>query len=361
IAITPTAPVVNITSPTANSTPLVGTALTFTGSAADATDGNLSANLSWISSRDGVIGHGATFNTSSLGMGAHVVTASVQDAGGLTGSAQVSFTVIRIPAVSILLPQQNDGFLSGANVTFFGTADDLLDGDLSAGLVWTDSVQGQIGTGQTFGVTNLQQGVHTITARAVNSDSRAGTATVTINVNLGTITFEPVADLFVDASLPITKFGTDPTLSADSSPLKQSFLRFNLSGIGSFRVREARLELTVLSNATAASVVGGTLSTMTNNTWSEATTTYNSRPAVDGTVISVVDTAVAPGEIVPFNVSEVVTGDGTYNFALTSTNVDQIIYTSREGSTGHPRLVVDLDPPPVQQPPQVTISSPATG
>jgi hypothetical protein len=64
---------------------------------------------------------------------------------------------------------------------------------------------------------------------------------------------------------------------------------------------------------------------------------------------------------VPFNVSEAVTGDGVYNFALTSTSVDQIIYNSREATAGHPRLVIALDPPPVQQPPQVTITSPATG
>jgi hypothetical protein len=143
--------------------------------------------------------------------------------------AQVSFTVIRMPVVTILLPQQNDGFLAGANVTFFGTADDLLDGDLSAGLVWTDSVAGQIGTGQTFTVTNLAQGTHTVTARAVNTDSRAGTASVTINVNQGTITFEPVADVFVDSSLrprssaPIRP--CRPTRRRSSRPSSASTLR----------------------------------------------------------------------------------------------------------------------------------------
>ena len=62
-------------------------------------------------------------------MGAHVVTASVGLGGSRLGPGQLHGHPHA--GVSILLPQQNDGFLARQS-TFFGTADDLLDGDLSA-------------------------------------------------------------------------------------------------------------------------------------------------------------------------------------------------------------------------------------
>jgi extracellular elastinolytic metalloproteinase len=87
-----TAPVVTISSPADNSSFTAGQSVTFTGSAQD-DSGDLSASLSWSSSLDGVIGTGATVTTSGLTVGPHVVTASVTDSGGLTGTASVSITV----------------------------------------------------------------------------------------------------------------------------------------------------------------------------------------------------------------------------------------------------------------------------
>ena len=70
-----------------------GTSVSFSGSASDPEDGNLSGGLSWSSSLDGSIGSGASFSTSGLSVGSHTITASVTDSGGLSDSAQVSITV----------------------------------------------------------------------------------------------------------------------------------------------------------------------------------------------------------------------------------------------------------------------------
>ncbi len=88
-----TAPVVTIDAPAAGATFVRGSPITFSGTATDAQDGNVSSGLSWSSSLDGVIGSGASFSTSALTGGSHVVTASVTDNGGLSGSATVSFFV----------------------------------------------------------------------------------------------------------------------------------------------------------------------------------------------------------------------------------------------------------------------------
>jgi len=87
------APVVTISSPAQNSSFTAGQEVTFTGSATDDADGNVSAQLVWTSSRDGVIGSGATVKTSSLTINSHTVTAKVSDTLGAEGQASVSISI----------------------------------------------------------------------------------------------------------------------------------------------------------------------------------------------------------------------------------------------------------------------------
>ena len=89
-----TPPVVTVTAPSDGSQFTVGSSITFAGTATDPLDGDLTGGLSWSSSLDGVIGAGGLFSTSSLSEGAHAITASVTDSGGLTGSDFISVTVI---------------------------------------------------------------------------------------------------------------------------------------------------------------------------------------------------------------------------------------------------------------------------
>jgi hypothetical protein len=92
-----TAPTVNITAPvltgqTANVTQ--GSSVTFTGSATDAEDGNLTGGLVWTSSLHAQpIGTGGSFATSSLSLGTHTITATATDGGNLSGSSTITVTV----------------------------------------------------------------------------------------------------------------------------------------------------------------------------------------------------------------------------------------------------------------------------
>lgn len=87
-----TAPVVTISSPASGTNVTVGTSLTFTGSASDTQDGNLTSALVWRSNLDGQIGTGGSFSK-GLTVGTHTITASVADAGGLTGQRTITLTV----------------------------------------------------------------------------------------------------------------------------------------------------------------------------------------------------------------------------------------------------------------------------
>lgn len=86
-------PLVDITAPTSGASFTLGDEVTFTGSATDAEDGNISEGLSWTSSLDESIGEGSTFSTASLSPGAHTITASVEDSDGFTGTATFSLTI----------------------------------------------------------------------------------------------------------------------------------------------------------------------------------------------------------------------------------------------------------------------------
>jgi len=92
-----TAPTETISSPTSSTSSVVqGTAVTFTGSATDQQDGNLTASMVWSSSLSGQLGIGGSV-VAILPVGTNTITASVTDSGGLTVTKQVTVTVASAP------------------------------------------------------------------------------------------------------------------------------------------------------------------------------------------------------------------------------------------------------------------------
>jgi len=87
-----TQPVVTISAPPDEASYQQGETITFTGSATDAEEGDLTASLAWQSNLDGQIGDGSSFTRSDLSVGTHTITATASDSGGLTGASQVTIT-----------------------------------------------------------------------------------------------------------------------------------------------------------------------------------------------------------------------------------------------------------------------------
>jgi hypothetical protein len=104
-----TPPDVEITAPASSSAVAEGDPVGFTGTASDLQDGDLSASLSWVSDLDGAIGSGASFVTSTLSPGLHIITASVTDSGALPGSDQITLDVITAPTDVIVEKRIDDG------------------------------------------------------------------------------------------------------------------------------------------------------------------------------------------------------------------------------------------------------------
>ncbi|QTD52063.1 pre-peptidase C-terminal domain-containing protein [Sulfidibacter corallicola] len=87
------APSVSLDAPADNGRFNPGEAITFSGSASDPEDGDISADLSWSSSLDGTFGSGAQVTVDTLSVGAHTITLSVTDSAGASAQASISLTI----------------------------------------------------------------------------------------------------------------------------------------------------------------------------------------------------------------------------------------------------------------------------
>jgi chitodextrinase len=154
-------PAVSILAPQDGATFVPDDSVTFTGTATDLEDGDLSAAIAWTLNIDGALGTGASI-VNAPSSGTHTITAAVTDSGGATSTESITVTVNAPPGVSITAPQDGATFVPDDPVTFSGTAIDFEDSDLSAAIVWTSNLDGPIGTGATINVT-LSSGRHTIT------------------------------------------------------------------------------------------------------------------------------------------------------------------------------------------------------
>ncbi|MEO5814465.1 MAG: PKD domain-containing protein [Gemmatimonadaceae bacterium] len=181
------APTAAITTPANNASFVQGTSVAFTGTGTDLEDGALSgASLVWTSSRDGVIGTGASVATTALTAGSHVVTLTAKDAQNATATATLTITITanQAPTASIATPTNNAVFLLGATVAFNGAGNDVEDGTLTgASLVWTSSINGQIGTGASVASSTLSGGTHTITLTSKDSRGATGVASISVTIN----------------------------------------------------------------------------------------------------------------------------------------------------------------------------------
>ena len=132
-------PQVAISAPVDGTTSVSGDAVTFTGTANDPEDGDISAGLSWTSSLDGAIGSGASFQTSTLSLGTHTITASASDVDANTAMAAI---IVHVEPVCVNLINDagyevdNDGWIDGASScttgTFIrGTPDEVVTGDVT--------------------------------------------------------------------------------------------------------------------------------------------------------------------------------------------------------------------------------------
>ena len=190
-------PTISITGPADGTSVNAGTAINFTGTASDAEDGDITANIAWSSNIDGALGNGGSINVSTLSIGTHTITATIQDSETFIRTDTISVTVNNnLPTVNITAPPNGTSVLFGTNINFTGTASDLDDGNLTGSISWSSSIDGGLGNGGSINVNDLSVGNHTITASVTDSNGGNGSASigVTITNNAPTVTITQPGD-----------------------------------------------------------------------------------------------------------------------------------------------------------------------
>ena len=148
------------------------------------------------------------------------------------------------------------------------------------------------------------------------------------------IAFPPVADAFVNAADPTRSYGTTGELWVDASPVKQTYLRFDLGGLADRDVQRVVLRM----HSTDSSANGGDVHEVAPGAWGESVT-YNTRPAI-GARVGTFGPVVSGGyHEAPLSLD--VSGRTVVSLALTSPSSDGARWASRE-QVPLPELVVEV-------------------
>src|SRR6185436_10961159 len=196
-----------------------------------------------------------------------------------------------------------------------------------------------IGNVTTYSDTGLQPSSgYTYTVRARDAaglwSSLSTPASATTPSGPATATFTPTADTIVNEASPASNSGTSTALRVDggTDPDVQTFLRFSVTGV-SGTIQSAKLRLW----PTSPTANGPSVFT-TASTWGETSLTWNNKPALSGSGVGKV-TSIATSTWAEFDVTSIVSGNGTYDLVLAGTSTDGVDFQSRE-ATNKPQLVV---------------------
>lgn len=158
-----------------------------------------------------------------------------------------------------------------------------------------------------------------------------------------TASFLPTDDSYVMSSAPLEVRGTSDELRVRQHPtnIVYSFMKFQVAGLAGI-VQSAKVRLRV----NLPSRDGGGIYSVSNKyqdsnqPWQEELLNWENAPGIGGSPLSITD-SVGLGEIVEFDVTAAISGDGVYSFALKSAAVDLVRYDSKE-SDFPPALIVEM-------------------
>jgi hypothetical protein len=190
-----------------------------------------------------------------------IFTDNRHETGGTADSIDVYAAGVQIgggpgnttPTVTISAPANGASFTSGTSVTFTGTATDTEDGTITAGLTWTSSINGTIGTGGSFSTSTLSVGTHTITASATDSGGATGSASRSITItSTSNVLTNGVAVTGIGGATGSQQFWT---LAVPAGATNLSFTTSGGTGDADLYVRFGTAPTTTLADCSSA---GGT-------------------------------------------------------------------------------------------------------
>ena len=294
----------------------------------------------------------ATQIRATVPTGATTGKVSVTTTGG-TATSVADFTVTTPPASPTIISFTPSSGAIGAQITITGTnftgATDVKFNTTSATSFTVDSatqIRATVPTGATTGKVSVTTGGGTALSVTDFTVTSGSTATVGSFV---------LYDAYVRLGTPTANFGsvTSMRLRQSSGDKLSSYLKFDITDVtGS--VTNVKLRLKV----TEASVAGGSVYTVSNNydgtstPWVQSGITWNNAPPISGSSLSSLS-AVNLGDVVEFDVTAAITGNGIISFGLATSSSDMAQYSTQEGVM-KPELVIEYSSGPPAAP---TISS----
>jgi hypothetical protein len=117
----------------------------------------------------------------------------------------------------------------------------------------------------------------------------------------------------------------------------RSYLRFTVQGL-SGTVTRATLRIFANSASTSSCVANG----VSDNTWTESTINYNNAPPLGSALGSA--SPISTGTWISMDVTAYITGNGTYNLALTTPGSTAVSLASRQSGANAPQLIIETSP-----------------
>lgn len=90
-----------------------------------------------------------------------------------------------------------------------------------------------------------------------------------------TFDFTPEADSYIDSSSPSSTFGSSSILISDGSPIRKSFVRFNLTALTGKTILTSKIRLHTTGDPSAGSADKNYFRFVSNDSWSESSLSYN--------------------------------------------------------------------------------------
>lgn len=146
--------------------------------------------------------------------------------------------------------------------------------------------------------TGVPNGGHSYRVRAVDSAGNTSNLSATVSVNVigspappGPTNVQTTTDTYVNAGAPTSNFGTHQQLAARSTSQYDSYLRFSLPNAPAGTVLESAELRYRTADTDLASSAGSHPIVPITGAWDEDTVTFNTRPALDSTVLGTISGA----------------------------------------------------------------------
>ena len=310
---------------------LVGTEVTITGSNLS---GASAVSFSGTPATSFAVDSGSQIRA-EVPSGAATGKISVTNSEG-TGSSSSDFAVVAVPTITFFSPASG---ARGSEVTIFGTnfvgiSNIIFNGAPATSFILDSGtkMRANVPPGGTSGPISVTNAAGT----AVSATS------LVVSTGGGPFSFVVTADTYVRSSRPTHIFGgnVDLKVRKSSTADRNVYLKFTVSGVtGTVESAQIRLE------CTDGSQKGGSIFSVSNNfigsgtPWTEEALAWENAPAIAGSPLVTLG-FVNTGQIVEFDVTAAVAGDGTYSFAIINDTSDLANYNAKESATPTPPVLV---------------------